>query len=237
MKLKSAIKYQLYNVKKAVMGFYIVIYALIILSSTDFVRIGGLEFATIIFIFILGLNWFKESFKILIQNGVSRLTQYKAMTISAVILATGLSIIDVINRLICTNFDIYESGVNDVNNINELLAHIYPGYSLNRFSPSSLLFQISIYMLAAFLGLFITGLYARMNKGGRMAVSISLPAFFMIGVPLLYEEYNIRIFDPIAKLFSIIFGISPYLDSLILVLISGILIGLVYLLTRKITVE
>ena len=100
MNLKSAIKYQLYNVKKAVMIFYFVIYVLIILSSTHFVRISGLEFATIIFIFIVGLNWFKESFKILIQNGVSRLTQYKAMTISAVILATGLSIIDVINRFL-----------------------------------------------------------------------------------------------------------------------------------------
>jgi hypothetical protein len=198
---------------------------------------SGLEFATIIFIFILGLNWFKESFKILIQNGVSRLTQYKAMTISAVILATGLSMIDAINRLIFTNIDVYESGVNDAHNFNELLAQIYPGYSLNRFSPSSFLFQISIYILVAFLGLFITALYARMNKGGKMAVSISVPAFFVIGVPFLYEEYNIRIFDPLARLFSTIFGISPYLDSLILVLISGILIGLVYLLARKITVE
>ena len=82
MNIKSVVKYQILDNRTAILVFYIVVVCVIALfsvsvSDADFARIGGFEMAAVIFLFIVGLNSFRETFRMMIQSGVSRRSMFK----------------------------------------------------------------------------------------------------------------------------------------------------------------
>lgn len=240
MKLKSAIKYQLYDSSIAILIYYCVVFLLyvasLIMINIVFVggegNVGGLDMAGLIFLFVVGLNSHRESSKMFLQNGVPRMTQFKAILVGIVVISVVMAVVDNVLGGIFSLFHPYRS----------MLLEIHKsGYPMifNRFVMgfNTMIWHILIYILAMMTGLSITTLYARMNKGGKIAVSISVPVFFLIIVPILSAEYNIHVLHPIGQFLRWAFNNSPYLDALLLLAFSSVLAGISYLLMRRVVLD
>jgi len=86
MNSKAAVKYRFYDYWKALLIFYIVIAASLVFmfvfsaltrDNPEFRgSVQGLEIASVIFLFVLGLNSFKDVFMMFMQNGISSLRHY-----------------------------------------------------------------------------------------------------------------------------------------------------------------
>jgi hypothetical protein len=195
MSLKSVIKYQIADFKSAVIVFYLTVLLLIALFSvlfyeiadTSAVSISGTETATIFFLFVIGLNSFRETFKMTIQNGISRRTMFKGFLFTALIMSVGMS---VINELFLLGGRIFISGRNNVSYIS-LFEQIYfldrgdeASRNILQFTIGEILFVTFLSAAAMMLGYFITSLYYRLNKSGKIAVSIGVPAMLIIIIPV-----------------------------------------------------
>lgn len=194
MSIKSAVKYQFIEMKKAVMVYYAVIYAIYILlivslglyvsGEVDGNSIGGMEFSTVIFIFILGLNSFKESFRMFLQNGLSRKTLFKSFILSATFVSIFMAFVDIVNGIV----------VNIISNYKSMYLQVYGGRysettSLATIYLEGFFWSVFLYIAFAMLGYFITILYYRMNKQLQIIVSIGVPVFWIILFPLI--DYNL----------------------------------------------
>ena len=98
-----------YNIKSSLKS--IIIYYLIfigVITSIDMlskfsggnVYSSGLEFSSIIFLFVIGLNSFKENFYFSQANNIPRVDYFKAAAIAILPIGLAMSILDVIiNRV------------------------------------------------------------------------------------------------------------------------------------------
>jgi len=112
MNSKSVYQYQLNDFKKSIMVFYLVVacvFVLILLSigttwfHLDFnltetkatvVHISNLEFAAILFLFVGGLNVFRDTFRFSIQNGVSRKCVWAGTVLSFLTVSGAMALIN-----------------------------------------------------------------------------------------------------------------------------------------------
>lgn len=253
MKLNASIKYQLADSKKSILVFYTVILSVITLtffsalkaidSITVTANVGGIEGATIIFLFIVGLNSFKDNFRMLLQNGVSRKTMFKGFILTSLIIAIGMSLIGNIilqlgKLMVLVNDKIIFLGM-----FEELYGQRYIGNSSGfQINLEGTLFWICVYSTVLMIGYFITVLYYRMNKGGKIAVSVGVPVFLMIGLPIIdLTLINVEIYGTMLKIFLFAFGFfngaNPYYGMVTCILIYLLFSVLSWLLIRKAVVR
>ncbi len=253
MNLKSALKYQLHESKKAVLIYYLQVAMVILLILALFYllpnkivisgNINGLEIASMIFIFIAGLNSFREAYCLFIQNSISRRTMFVSRMISAAIISTAMACIDrilmFIGRLL--------QPLNQSFSITSLFQMIYQnkvGYKTGSllFIFTELIFTVCLYFAAWMLGYFITVSFYRLNKYGKIAVSVGVPVGLLIILPILDGlVFNEAIGLFFGKVLSFAFGFSnkanPLIGMITLLLISGILAAFVWLMTRRASVK
>jgi hypothetical protein len=81
MRIKSAVRYYLNDYKKSVVIFYGVLMAVFLLQllltrllGNEHASSSGMEFASTIFVFVVGMNAFKAPFRLFLQNGLSQET-------------------------------------------------------------------------------------------------------------------------------------------------------------------
>lgn len=105
MKIKTFANYSIRGGFKAYLIFFGVIFlilhacvALNLFAGSG--SMGGMDFATIIFLFVCGCSYYKEDISMGIQNGVSRKTYYLSIGIVFVILAIIASAGDIIISLL-----------------------------------------------------------------------------------------------------------------------------------------
>ncbi|PYG87249.1 hypothetical protein LY28_02154 [Ruminiclostridium sufflavum DSM 19573] len=191
MRLKSVVKYNIYDTKNAVLIYYIIIAAIMGLlaftlkadavnigSSNEIGFVSGAE-ASAIFLFVCGLNSFKRNYLYLSTNGITRKAQFYGFLISSVIIAAVMSAIDtgtanVINIFIDYNPMFYQAYTEFAAEASQLAVIMM-----------SFLWNTVNYMLALASGYFITVLYYRMSKLLKIIVSVGVPALFIIGSPVL----------------------------------------------------
>lgn len=89
MKRKAAVRYLLHSYRNPLLIFYGIILLVSLLVCTLMeVQVAGegkvssVNGASVIFLFVCGLNAFKEDFCFFLQNGVSRKTQFSATCIA-----------------------------------------------------------------------------------------------------------------------------------------------------------
>lgn len=189
MNIQAALKYRLYDSKKSIIIFYTVILCLLFLLFASTITIdtstgsaNGLETATAFFLFVFGLNSFKEAFRLFMQNGISRRTIYVSQLLTALIVCAGMSFID--NVILLVNKSIL--AVDKKLSYMGIFEFIYGKQSSDIATTLlSLLFCFSIYSAFLSLGYLITTLYYRMNKGQKVAVSIGVPVLLYVILPLL----------------------------------------------------
>lgn len=186
MKLKAAVRYYLNDFKRPVIIYYGVLMTLFVLQLVISALLkvrnpssGGMEFATTIFLFVVGLNAFKAPFRLFLQNGLSRKTLYVGVVVSLCLLAAATTLFDLAFGWFRGLFVRYTSTYMD------RFGSMYrEGKEMNAFFDG-LLWSFLSYLTAGMTGFLITSMYYRMNKALKLIVSIGLPAFVFVGVPLL----------------------------------------------------
>lgn len=252
MKALKVTKYQLNSFKRGTSIFYaIFIFVCCFLAYAG--RNGnatssGLEFSTAIFVFVVGLNIFKESFYFLKANNVSRKDYLIGTALSLISFSAILSIIDIIlNRLYNIFIDspmFYEMAFGSYNKLNNGTLGIGSYDKINNVIWSqgtdiltllgSFLMQWGLCLLAVSLGLLINLIYYRSNKPLKLIVSIS-PAIVIILINFI-SKIAPNILKEIGEIWIKVFERQTNnVYTLFISLIIGFLIeiSLSYLLVRR----
>ena len=104
MKLKSIVKYNLSSLKNSIIIYYSIFITVCVtsalLSKNGNISSSGIELSSVIFIFVAGLNLFKENFYFMKSNNVSRKDFIYGTALSMIPVVVVMSIIDIIlNRI------------------------------------------------------------------------------------------------------------------------------------------
>ena len=183
MKINAATKYHIYSTKMAIVIFYIIMIISTVLSfllSLIFdgnTKFGGISESSVIFLFVIGICSFTGPFKMMMQNGVSRNELWKSFIKSSALIASAMSAIDLFVTGIASLFM-------NVVPMSIVISSAYLDNSLLKIINSFFL-QVALYVLAISLGYFIRLIYYRLNKLGRTIISISVPVFLFIGLPMI----------------------------------------------------
>lgn len=244
MKLKAAIKYQSNEYLKTIRNFYIVVILVLVFfgftveigDDSSIKSLGGAEMTTIIFLFVVGLNSFKESFLMMLQNGVSRLTLF--FSTIATIISTSI-FMAVVDRFILNMGGLYSdlhenvivSGMFDM-----IFEKRVASMHIVTLNLEAILIMSGLYIAALSAGYFITVAYYRMNKVAKIVVSVGVPTLIFVVFPLLsYTAFG----KVLAKITSILYFAlggeagNPYNTLFSSILFSIVCLGLTWLLVRR----
>jgi hypothetical protein len=198
MTLKASIKYILKNSFRSIIIYYFVILCVICLAVVSaltpgmngMVKISGTEMATVIFLFIFGLNSFKDEFQMFIQNGLSRKTLFLGEVLSILAISIGMAIIDLVIFILSKFILVGIKNFELLNLFQMTYSKHTAGLSTLNIYAESLIFQIGLYLAAALIGYFITIGYYRMNKAAKTAVSISVPVGCFVILPMIDSSFT-----------------------------------------------
>lgn len=198
MKILPSFRYQLRDQRPAILVYYGVLVAIVILSmlfalfapeESGLVTTNATTGITSIFIFILSLCCFKESFRMNTQHGVSRRSQFLgrlgAMTTVCAILAAADEVYTTLLFLVGMLFpgrfhawSLYESLYVSRWDLADS-TYLYVQHSLSTFILSIVM---SFFMLLAFSSsAYLISLFNyRLNKAGKIAFWVGWPFLFML---------------------------------------------------------
>ncbi len=250
MKFRAALKYQLSDMKRPLIIYYIIIYCLIILALVQQASMenyydgefssSGIEMATVIFLFIAGLSSFKVTFHLFLANGVSRKTMFKSYITSLLLIAAGMAVIDSLNGLLFSSPGHYMQ-------IFYIMYKPHYGVAVGHGITAGmyldgLIWMLFFYAFVMMAGFFITTLYYRMNKPIKLLVSIGVPVFFFIVLPYIDTFiFKGAIFESIGYLFQkaggFLDGYNPYMAVLSCAISFAVFGALSFLTMRKATVK
>lgn len=255
MNIKASYNYQLFDLKKSILVYYFVIVCVYLFMTITMTvslsmaeggnvsgQFNGSDFSTMIFIFIVGLCSFKEVFGMLLQNGISRKSMFIGRLLTSLTIAFGMAIVDKVLLIIFKAAASLTNGRLTVGTLYEQ-TYLVSDKDLGdlKLQITSFFFNFFLYLAFTALGYLITNLYYRMNKAGKIAVSVSVPIGFLFVLPI-FDSYvtNGRISNAIVRLIDSAFGLSS--KQPINAIISGILAfvlfsALSWLLIRRAAVK
>ena len=248
MKLSKVFKYQTKLFIGPVLTYFLIIIALYIIgwipslfteNGEQIFRFSGFDVSGFVFIFVMGLNSFKPSFRFLIGNSISRKTQFWSTAASFVILAAFMG---VITTLFSAFFPILSSYSAIFYTLYSLA---YPGLTLQTlytsipFLLTCFLWTFTVFLAAIAGGYFLTTLAYRMNKALKLLFFIGVPALFLIVIPIV-DTYitGMTIFSFLGK--CIVGGLglltplpNPFIGCASFVGITAFCLLLAYLCMRR----
>lgn len=228
-------KYLFRDFKKALVIFYGIIFAIVILMAALYFSIiskesgsagfGGFGFSAFIFLFVAGLNCFKANFKFLQANNIPRKRFYYANIITLISISALMAFIDTTMTRILRLILPYEN----------MVEQLYK----NDFFFSSFMWSFALFVLVASTGWCITMLYYRCDKLMKTVISFApvlvIILFFMIN-NLTKGAMGIAVI----KFLTMALGFNnnnPYMAALTFFIAAAGAFGLCYLLIRKITIK
>lgn len=203
MNLKVIIKYELYNIKKALIIFYVSIYVLLIFLSimyrenkvgfAEYVQSGFrgyhgcMELATIIFILVIGFISFKKCFEFYQANGVSRKEQHLGFIASVWIIAAILSFVDnmnafVFSRVITFRYTSFYEYLGNLAHLNRNATDI-SNYFL------SFLWAMFAYAMFFTIGYSLSLLFYKMKRTWRIIIPVGVPVL-LFGLATVDDWFN-----------------------------------------------
>lgn len=250
MNLKPILRYQLLQYRNAFFGFYSMIYGFMVLvlilkyartSAGGQASGSGLEGMTMLACAIGGIALFKDAFRFFTSCGVSRRRLFCSFTAATAISSAAVSLLDMVNAVVLSNFTDYRtfyasmlSGsfvVTDKRNeISSVVSFTFP-----------LLMKNWLWCLLAdfalgMLGFLIAALYYRMSKPVKILVSVGVPAFFLVCIPLLDANVTHNSFGRFfmaAWMQWTHWGLNPGLDLLTRLALTALFAGGIWLLLRR----
>ena len=250
MKLKPVLRYQLLQYRTAFFCFYGLIYffmavVLILKYARHFawseVSGGCLEGITMLACFIGGIALFKGAFRFFTSCSVSRKQFFFSFAAAIAIIAAVVSLIDMVNAVVFSHFIDYRT------NYSSMLAGDFVITDKRNEIASAVPFTFPVLMknwlwclLADFalgmLGFLIAALYYRLSRPVKILVSVGVPAFFLLFIPLLDANVTHNSFG---RFFMSAWtqwthwGLNPGLDLLSRLAVVALFGGGVWLLLRK----
>lgn len=182
-------KYQLVSFRRSVLIYYAVLLTTFLLAGGS-----GNTAATEIFIFVLGLNSFKQSFLFAQANNISRRTFYLGSALALLSLAASVTGIDfILDSLGPTGFGLYPQ--------------IYPPSA-----PTRLLWSFVFFAFLAMLGWMINMIYYRSSPPVKIAVSVA-PIFVAWALNFINNWTEGRLLPALAKVVSRSFGFADAIPN------------------------
>ena len=223
MNIRASYRYQLADHKKSIISFYIII---VLIFAFIFTAIGisvhkngisllegnftGVDISSAIFLFVAAMASYKETFGMMIQNGISRKTMFASRILTTVSIALVMAVIDkvllVISKGVASNISDNLSYVS----IYELLysARVME-VSTVRMHVESFFFSISMYLAFMAVGYLITTIFYRLNKTGKVLLASGLPVGAFVVFPIIDSAVtDHRISKVLTRLFDFAFGFS-----------------------------
>lgn len=204
---------------------------------------SGLEMSSAVFIFIVGLNSFKESFKFSQANNISRKTFFKGVIMGMIPITLSMSIIDlIINRFYnifvhCpTNFDMIYGSFRDTG-MRYAGSNVVAWTQANDFSTlfGTITWQFAVYSSFFLLGILISLIYYRSNKLLKVLVSV-VPVILITLLNIAFRMIPTPIRNGILNFISAAFGWqsrNPYMAVLSFIVLASIFACFGYLLIKK----
>jgi hypothetical protein len=256
MNIKPVLRYQLHEYFRAFSTTYEIVYILIIgtiilryVKPTDTGSASGIEFATMVTIFIVGLALFKSAFRFFSSYGVSRKRLFFGLTAAMGVTAAATSLLDMVNAAIFSRFVPYSTlyagllqNRQQSDHADLLMAEFrlpYHEITLSLLARNFLWCLLSYFALGM-LGFLIAALYYRMGTTQKILVSVGVPAVFFILIPLL--DHNVtggRIDAALSNFWThwTLWGLNPGSDLATRLLLIAMLAGCVWLLLRRAEVK
>lgn len=243
--MKSAMIYQIAEMKKSLLIYYAIMLFLLLASflttevffhfSVNGAAINGIEISSMIFIFVCGLNSFKEPFRMFLQNGLSRKTLFLSYICSLLSVTGVMAIVDTSIGAIGHSLGSYQSAFHEF--YRQHFSAAGPGQVFVVFALS-----LMLYTTSALAGYFIASLYYRMNKGLKLLVSIGVPVLLIIVLPIVDMGYaNGVISRSIGEILLLASGVKAGYNPLYplgsCIILSSVLAGLTYLLQRRAVIK
>ncbi|MDQ2085602.1 hypothetical protein RBH29_04030 [Herbivorax sp. ANBcel31] len=226
-------------------GIFYLIFLLVLIflvslnSSNGNTNTSGLEFASIIFLFILGLSCFRSSFNFSQANNISRKLFYKGTIMSIFPIAMTMSILDlIINRIYNnfipspTNFDmIYgsyrDTGMRDASGV---ITWVQENDVFTLLGTT--IWQFALYSLVFITGILITLIYYRSNKPLKVLVSV-VPVMLIISLNTTSGWISQSFLSGIKDFAAFAFLENSYLAALSYGIIGAVFSMFIYLLTKR----
>lgn len=258
MKNKSMLTYQIKSIAGSLSIFYLILLGLMIIVggmssstlstvvdgnivTTTKVSMSGTEAATIIFVFIMGLCSFSESFCFFKQAGYNRKDISKSFLLVNIIVCFAASIIDqivgVIIRIIV--------GLNEKVEF-ETLYEILFSERVKTLSPVLVIIESIIFFTLAYLTTILVArviviCFYRANKNIRALIAAGIPITVFFAFPMIDTFlFKSAISKFLGELMPKIFGLSsqnPYIGVLTMVIMTVILGTVNHLLTMRVQVK
>lgn len=242
MNIKVATKYQINEYTKSIKIFYLIVVLVMVFfgvliainTPSDFTSNGGIEGSAIVFLFVCGLNSFKETFLMMVQNGVTRKSMFIGRLLSLLATSAFMAVVDRFLVNIAGLFNniserFYISGMYE-----ELFKERSESLHIVVMNLEAILIAFSVYLAAMIAGYFITTAYYRMSKALKIAVSIGVPSTMLIVLPVLDGSvFKGKIAEVIGRFLKFVFGGSPYNLLVTCTIFFLVAAGLTWLLIRK----
>ena len=190
--MKKTLKYQLHDFRASLsvyLGMYLaisIIIAIVIIQTgsapDSSIKSGynSMDFSSTIFTFIMGLVIFKEHFWMVAQNGISRKTFFKSCMYCMLI----------VNLILAVATSFFTFLFNQLSELNwstmfDMLYRKFDQNSITLF-VISVIFIFSAYNLCFLSGYFVTILFYKASKIGKVVIAAGLPVLFFFILPLSY---------------------------------------------------
>ncbi len=204
MKLRASLKFQLNSCFKSAAWFYgIVLVADMGIAMTksfigDSLRISGMDFTTVIFAFVLGLNVYRESFRMMAANGRTRRTAFTSIALTGLILAACMVALDMLlEPAFRPFFDEY----------NSIYAMLYGSAQSVPEILVEYVWRVALYSIVILTGVWLNALYYRLSKPWKIGVSVGVPVLLFVVLPIVEENYtNYKITTPLSRAIEYMFG-------------------------------
>ncbi|MDL2327986.1 hypothetical protein LJC64_05005 [Ruminococcaceae bacterium OttesenSCG-928-A11] len=247
--IKKSVRYQLNDLVRAVIIYYIIIVAVQILnltvsylinsSSAHILVVGNnttVDISTTVFLFVVGLISFKENFGMLIQNGFSRRAVLTGRLAAFGLAACAMTVIDRLLTLVC-------NAAGQATNTFASFTTFETVYGPGGFGWQllGLLFTFAMYCALLMIGYCISLMFYRLNKLGKVLVGAGVPVLLLVVGPAL--DLNLtggKVYTAIGHFFAVIFGFAenqPWYAVASFAAITALATLFSWLLLRRATVR
>lgn len=249
MKIKSMTKYSFNGALKAYLIFAVIIFAIIntvvIITAATGSRggsFGGMDYSTVVFMFILGIVIYREDLSMAIQNGISRKTYFCSTILVFVLIAVIGSAGDTLISML-GNF--YQNNVTEGISFDSGYEQLFM-WSKDLIGPSTpeaidyikeFILQITFNIAALAGGLLITTVIYRLSKIFKFIIPAAFYVLIFIALPIVdYSVFNFAITKNVSKLLAWM-GESVWQMSLVFVGFAAILFAVSYLFVRRVQIN
>lgn len=203
MNILASYRQQMNDHKNSILIYWLVIFILFILldivvfifsgftgGNTNSSSVAGNEYVSLIFLFVIGLCTFKETFLFSMQNGVSRKTLFCAKLLTMASVAAVISAADIVFHLLGRAL---ASFINPGMESFTMYGTLYEGAEADSavYLIPNFFMEFLLAMAAMAVGYFITIMFYRLHKRGKIIVGAGVPVFFNIVLP----AFDFRFFD------------------------------------------